>query len=333
LSLNPYATLGSFLALLPAAAVFLVVSRFNLQQQVRLVYIILVAAAGGAILGALQKASGGDGIWSVLSTPHAANGPGLFVNRNHQAAFLLLAMPLAAAASRVRASTHPGFPGWLIALGLLAVYAGGVVATTSRMGLALLPLAAFLSILILFPFRLTVARFGLTVVAVVLIGFGMWQTSGVRAVLRRPFENDIRFEYWSDAWIAAQRFWSSGSGFGTFQEVYAAFENLNIVVEAYPYNAHNDYLELAIEGGILAVSLVLVGLIVLAYHLLQLSKQESLVKVCGLGAMSGVLLVLINSTVDYPLRMPALMTVFALLCSLGVQTPSLSSPVRSRSAL
>jgi O-antigen ligase len=149
----------------------------------------------------------------------------------------------------------------------------------------------------------------------------------------RSFEDDIRFEYWNDTWIAAQRFWPSGSGFSTFQEVYAAFENLNIVGETYPYNAHNDYLELAVEGGVLAVSLVLAGLAVLSYQLLRLTKQEALVKVCGLGAMSGVLLVLLNSTVDYPLRMPALMTVFALLCSLGVQTRSLGSPDRLRSAL
>jgi O-antigen ligase len=201
------------------------------------------------------------------------------------------------------------------------------------MGLALLPLAAFLSILILFPFRLTVARFGLAVVAVALVGMGMWRTSGVRAVLRRSFEDDIRFEYWNDAWIAAQRFWPSGSGFGTFQEVYAAFENLNIVGEAYPYNAHNDYLELAIEGGISAAVLVFAGLVVLAFHFLRLRKQETLVKICGLGALSGILLVLLNSTVDYPLRMPALMTVFAVLCALGVQAGARGSSNRLRHTL
>ena len=321
-SLDPHATLVAWLSLLPAATVFLLASRLPPAEQRRLVGIAIGAALLSALLGAVQKASGGVGPAILFPSDHSANGPGLFVDRNHQACFMLMAMPLAAGVARSGAARAQS-PVRLIALGLVVVLGAATVATTSRMGILLLPLAALAAVLILFPPRMTMVRMALPLAGLALAAWGALQSSGVRAVLDRFAAHDVRFDYWADTWIGIRQAWPIGTGFGSFQDVYPSLENLDIVGTAIVYNAHNDFLQLLLEGG-LAALLLMLGFLVLIVILAIRVWRTPLPP--GVGAMkaaafAAILLLLLSSISEYPLRMFSILILFALLSAILAAAP------------
>ncbi|NNF79023.1 MAG: hypothetical protein HKN05_13425, partial [Rhizobiales bacterium] len=99
-----------------------------------------------------------------------------------------------------------------------------------------------------------------------------------------------------------------GVGFGNFQLIYPSYETATIIVSQYVNHAHNDYLELFLEGSVFA------GLLILAYFVLVIRQ-------CFTGhlvdmqkaAVIGIIFVSIHSMVDYPLRTLGLGIVFAVL--------------------
>lgn len=318
ISLHAYATWSSLLALLPAAALFLVASRLSGQEQIRLLHLLLVVAVVSAILGIVQKSSGGAGIAALFPSAHSPHGPGLFANRNHQAALMNLCIPVAAGVLTAQPLARASW-GRTLALAAMILFAGAVVATTSRMGLAVLPVALIAALLIMFPIsRANVRRnIALGLVGLVAAGAAALQSSGVQAVLQRFAGTEIRLEYWADTALAIEAFWPLGSGFGTFQDVFQAFENLNSVNPAFPFNAHNDYLEMALEGGAPALALLALFFVWLALRTKSLAApaREERRPLIGV-ALAAILVLLLHSIVDYPLRTFTLMTAFSLMCAI-----------------
>lgn len=331
MSLNPHATLGSGLALIPAIAIFLVASRLPVEDQRRLLTICVAAALFGALLGALQKAMGA-GVLVPWMTGHGGSGPGLFVNRNHQAAFLLAAIPSAAALA-----TRPEWPlppalARLVGAGAVLLLGAGAIATTSRMGILLLPLAVLMSVMLLVPGILTIRRALLTLAALALLALIVLRSSGVGVILGRFTGGDVRLDYWTDTWLAIGQFWPWGSGFGTFADVFPSVENLNVIVRARAYNAHNDYLELLLEGGLPALALMAGFLALLAIHAWRIRGAPRFQASLKVAAMMGMALILLHSLVDYPLRMFAVSAMFALFLAVLVAPAATDRRGREASA-
>lgn len=109
-----------------------------------------------------------------------------------------------------------------------------------------------------------------------------------------------------------------GSGLGTFVPVYGMYETPQTLGAGLINYAHNDWLQLWLEGGIGAA--VLLGLFCLWYFARTVHVWRwggnTLDDLLPRAASLVVALLLIHSLVDYPLRSTALMCVFALACGL-----------------
>ena len=102
--------------------------------------------------------------------------------------------------------------------------------------------------------------------------------------------------------------WATGVGFGNFQKAYQIYEKEEMIFKQYVNHAHNEYLEIAFEGGALAV-LLMTFYFVMLFMALTKVRRDPLQK----AAFLSVSFLLIHSLVDYPLRTEALAMTFAFM--------------------
>jgi O-antigen ligase len=334
-SLWPEGTRRALLGMLPGAAMLITALYLPWSARLTLVKTAVGFAIVAVALGALQLASGhGEGVTPYM-TDHIGYPVGFFVNRNHQAAFLNVAIVLAAgvaAAQRRSESLQPAAP-W-VAVALMGLFALGVVATTSRMGLTVLPIAIAFALLILLHRRLS-----RQMIAAVLIGVAALAVTALRSPLlertldRFSAEPDERYLFWQDTMWALPHYLPFGAGMGSFIPVYRAAESLNHVGARIVNNAHNDYLEVLLDGGIPAmiVAALFAGfLLFTAFQLLKRSSRRPERQVVW-ASLAAIVLLLLHSVVDYPLRTSALSALLGMLVGL-LCTPAAEPQAQARVA-
>jgi O-antigen ligase len=121
--------------------------------------------------------------------------------------------------------------------------------------------------------------------------------------------------------------WLFGVGYGAFETAFQHYEYQDALQVYYVNHAHNDFLEVAFEGGVLGM--LILGLYVLA--LLWRTLQIGSLPLQRLASLS-ILMVLVHATVDYPLRTMAVAMVFAFFNALlfSDAMPELSPSGRKR---
>ncbi|RUU43131.1 O-antigen ligase domain-containing protein, partial [Mesorhizobium sp. M6A.T.Ca.TU.002.02.2.1] len=102
--------------------------------------------------------------------------------------------------------------------------------------------------------------------------------------------------------------WATGVGFGNFQKAYQIYEKEEMIFKQYVNHAHNEYLEIAFEGGALAILLMVLYFVILLMAFTRI-RRDPLQK----AAFLSVSFLLIHSLVDYPLRTEALAMTFAFM--------------------
>jgi O-antigen ligase len=137
---------------------------------------------------------------------------------------------------------------------------------------------------------------------------------------------ESRREMWSTTARAAADFLPFGSGIGSFRRVYFTYENPSEVGRTIVNNAHNDYLEITLEAGLLGLALALALIFWWFRRVRGLWGPTGRDRFAMAAAVaSGALL--LHSLVDYPLRMPALSAIMAACLAL------LASSFRGQSKL
>jgi O-antigen ligase len=219
--------------------------------------------------------------------------------------------------------------GWIAFAGVLAVLAFAVVLTASRTGIALLPLvlagvalmwlqlAPGRSLRRLVPALAALAAVPLVAFAALLAG----NTALGKIAERFIFSDDPRRELWRDAWFAIGQAWPFGVGVGDAQPALIAAERLEVLDPTFPNRAHNDYLELALESGLLGLVLlaaIAALLAAAAWRSWRERPDERHLTVLG-GAI--VLVTALHSFVDYPLRSMALACLMGTGAGLLIGTP------------
>ncbi|WP_298744265.1 O-antigen ligase family protein [uncultured Brevundimonas sp.] len=321
LSLTPDRTWGSVLALAPPAAFFLAMLSLSPAQREQMVQLCIAAAIAGILLGAAQLASGGDNLylWNV----GAGQVRGFFANRNHLASYLLVTLPFAVifGAATLRRRDRRTSALWFGALfaGLVVV---ALAAIRSRAGITLFTPVMVVSLLAAWiaagrgrpgpGLLVLVGSIGaaLTVVAVLALPpiLARFDTGGAP---------EVRFERWPLIAETAQTYLPLGSGMGSFDAVYRSVEPLEELDSTFFNQAHNEYLETWLEAGWLGIGVILAFLVWYARRCWSAwkappSRERDLQRAASIGI--GVLL--LHSTVDYPLRTITLAVIFALCCGL-----------------
>jgi O-antigen ligase len=326
LSLVPGLTLHSALALIVPITVFLSWLTLTSSERKLGLIAILAAVLAGLMLGVVQMAGGGQTTGYLYQNTNLGSLVGFFSNRNHEASLLLCTLPIAAAlmaksdSRKIRGAVFA-----IVGLGVAIAIILALAAVRSRAGILLagpVLLASFAVALSSSQTRFS--RNGIILAAIILCAIAIIVPFGLGPILAR-FEtslvDDLRFAVAPDIWQAARGYFPWGSGLGSFDNVYRTFEHLNRVSYEFLNHAHDDYLELALEVGALAIiPLLLFG----AWWLIQTRSiwlsREPMDRAYSRAAWTMVTILLIHSAFDYPLRTLALASLFGFSCALMMRS-------------
>lgn len=322
MTLDPDATAAAAASVLPALAMLNGVRAADYRERHLLSLMVVIIAGAALVLGALQFGSRGADEFVLNASAHQAAAVGFFVNRNHNADFLLIALALGLALLRWDAFDRLGRWAGPAAIGGFVVVAIGLVLTGSRGGMALLvlstPALVWMSVRDQRRRLLIVAVITLAVLA---LGAALFTASPVvRAALSRfaGTASDPRFMFMPDVLVVLRQFQPWGSGFGTFVPVFNTVEQLAIVTPFQVVHAHNDYVEVVLEGGVPGALLIAAGKIVLAWAAVRilLRARGGRPDWLALASLVGAAVIALHSLGDYPLRMLSMMTLFGMLAGL-----------------
>jgi O-antigen ligase len=111
-----------------------------------------------------------------------------------------------------------------------------------------------------------------------------------------------------------------GSGFGSFEDLYRTVEPVQLLSNRYLNQAHNDWAQILIEGGLPALLLLLVVLAWAVRRAVQVYRAApGSSRDLALLALIVLTMLGLASIVDYPLRTPA-MAVFAITLVAAVES-------------
>jgi O-antigen ligase len=319
-SQSPYDTLAAATTLLPPLAVLVAMLRLRSWSAGWMFGAIVIAAAISIVVGVLQT-SGGSDSWYFYRRTNIGVAVGTFANGNHFATLMLVILPVLAALVSGRWRSQSKAPERALTLALAATSAAVVAIGIFINGSAAMlligpPVVAATVLLAARPsqrqVRLGLAAIGLLLAigaaAIVFVGRDLpgWGTEA---------SIETRSEFWSKSLRAAEDQFPTGSGFGTFQQTYRRYEDPGAVDRFYVNHAHNDFLEIAVEGGIAAIALLLVFLFwwLGRARAAWLSPNATVAQRAASIASGAIIL---HSAFDYPLRTAAIAAVMAACLAL-----------------
>lgn len=343
LALSPGRAIHSLLDLLVPLAVVLLVGRTSDQDLRQLPLRLLAFLAVAAVFGVLQLL-GGEGAPYFHRITNTGAAVGFFANRNHHAVFLALYWPLLLwfiHGRNDRAGSHAAT--LLGVLGGVAVMLA-IMATGSRAGLAIGGVSFLATGVLLYRMRTAsvgtesagnIVRLTLIASIVATIGGAVAMLIFGDSFMDRLDQSDVV----ADLRIAVlptlnDMIWHYapfGGGFGSFEAAYKIAEPVNLLSLQYLNHAHNDYLELLIDGGLPALALLIGWAFILWRAARQGWSHEQTAPTdrVGIGASLMILAILAAaSLVDYPLRTPALAAMATLATVLLYRRPDVPSARR-----
>jgi hypothetical protein len=312
-----------------------VCERGGTGRLVRAVVFIGLAASMAAIVQRAQRIDLLYGVWRPLDIGARPYGP--FVNRNHLATWVMMACPLALgyllARSPQRDSPRDFSQRVADALKQLGTIRIWIVVAVCLMTLAVLlsgSRSGLIGLLCAFAISavLTRGRGTLAVRRWVLLQFALLAVVGLSfanydTLMRRLEESVTRAEegrgriaIWSDAVRLARDFPVTGTGAGTFGKAIHVYQTAE---PGYAIDqAHNHYLQLMAEGGawLLLPAALAAGLFLMLARS-SLSQDLSSDYFIRAGACAGIAGVLVQSTWETGLTMPANALLFAMLAAIA----------------
>ena len=333
-SLAPSRTLAALLSLAPPLLLLVMTSALRRRGQMALIRSIAVMAVATLVLGAVQLSTDNDNpahLYGVVEPMLV----GFQAYHNSTADVLLIAMMTGPILLRDLAERQivPDNPVLIrgIAGAIIALLALGVVLTASRMGIFLLPIPLLASAWILRPWlkiswRAVVVSLGGALLLAV-IGFVLARGNPVLGsiIARFDFAQELRPQLWRDGFYVAQKYFPFGVGMGDFVPALIADERLEVIWPSLPNRAHNDFLELACEAGILGIG-ALSAISLILTKAIRRSLRERSGQSLPLVIFAGTALIILalHSLVDYPFRSMALACLGAVCAGL-LLTPQLAS--------
>lgn len=328
-ALSPDATAYALLCLTPAfVMMWLSASLDQLERELAVMW-LLGASTVMALIGFAQAT---DTLSiSMYDVYHQTVATGLFASRNNFADLMIIVTPLTCAMLNVWRRRYGKGAAEFILHALLVIYFFATVASASRAGLVIFSLVLLLSYFFSTPLPLRL-RFVVIVSPLAVLGsllFSLLPLTGALKVLADRFsgEEDARWEIWRNSWHAARAYWPYGAGLGNFRLAYEQFEPLQSVIPLYINAAHNEYLQLVIELGVVGVLLALVAT---GYIIIKaITNRKNPLVVFAIVSLTGMMG---HALVDYPFRMIGINLLIAFLVVLSI-TPPVKTSRRHQSSM
>jgi O-antigen ligase len=340
LSIAPALTLVG-LVLFTANALFVLGSArlFSIRGARRVADAIAVVGVAMALVAIIQKPIFTGKIYGFW-TPFGAGNPfGPFVNRNHFAGWMMMALPvtlglICGGSARAMRGVKPNWRDRLLWFSSsdgtrLILYAfGGIVMalslvlTMSRSGIS----ALAVSIAITGAFvvrRQRTTRRAVTIGYLCLLVVVVVAWAGADAIASQFSQGgwsefDNRRGAWTDAIDIASRFPATGTGLNTYGVATLFYQQHDLA--KYFSAAHNDYLQLAAEGGLLLTIPAAACFVAFIVAVRRRFVEETSVRTYWLrvGAVTGLTAIALQETVDFSLQMPGNAALFAVVCAIAL---------------
>ena len=334
LTLDPFST-KIFLIRLVQYTIFLMAALTFVDSEFRFrraVSVLLIFGGLIAFVGIMQKLASPEAIYGVRK--HSGAIPfGPYVNSHHFASLMVLISGVGVAhllGNGVKQQTKLLVG---IAVGLMAIAApftgsrGGVLAYLAMICVAVL--AWFYGRRSeerssVFPLIAGGAVFGLIVIG------SLFYLGGESSVLRGfGIENqsaDIssgRYHFWSVAWKIFLANPILGAGMDAFGVAFTRFDTQSGIYRV--EQAHNDYLQMLADGGLVGFSLAIAFVFILVKRAVKRIREESdpFLRTTIIGGLAGCVGILVHSIFDFPLRTVG--NAFVFLLVIGVMLAPVSS--------
>ncbi len=323
-----------------------------------------------AFVSMLQKAAAPDSLFWLRKKEYGYSSFGPWVYKNQYAGFMVMLCPLVLALfllhrpitdhdesfrerllhlfSGTGANLH-----LLFGFGVIVVMAS-VLLAQSRGGLLSLVFALLLFFLLLARSQRKIQTWTLLFLFVGLLAAGGWFSWGaIMAKFDQAIDlsegtlQNARFSIWNDTIKIVPDFLVTGTGFGTFIDI---FPNYKSFADSLIYDhAHNDYLELLTDGGLVGFILAAWFVVIVLWKGWQkiFSRHERFSVLIAIASFSGIAGLLFFSLTDFNLHNWANGLYFFFLCGLLVSAghtrqhyrkrptllPSVASPAKVRIAI
>jgi len=348
ISMAPAFTWNSLLALCVPLGAMLIAGTLPAGERIRIWWIVWACALASAAFGMLQFMAGPRSAFYLFRITNEGALVGLFANRNHHA--VLLAIGILAAGWLIANEVTRRNPKPLLVpalIGSIVTFLLLIFAIGSRTGLVCgIGSALLVYLMIRRSYRFEpklinqargkkavrqaaearserLKRIFLATIPFLLIGaltalfYLSDRGNSVTRLLESDTAADGRVQTLAPILSLLKEHWLLGSGFGSFARVYQIIEPDALLQEAYLNQAHNDWLQLPIEGGVPGALIFILGIAWIFFHLIRSSRDRLARKDANasetwiLAAAFAVLAA--GSITDYPLRAPSMAMVAMFL--------------------
>lgn len=337
LSLAPTRTTNSLASTIVPLTALLAGAALPSERPKLLLVVIGIGLISG-LIGLLQLVGDETRALYFYRVTVVGQAVGLLANNNHAGVLSALTMLVIAhvASERARGAATPGGTLLLGAAFIFALVCALTAASrAATIGAAFSLIASVLIVgcdaLRVQPGRsINVARLRrIALASITAIGsiiafvlFTFWHDLSVFDRLsQQSLIEDLRYQLLPVLRHMAETFLFFGSGFGSFQDVYRIFEPTVLLTPKYINQAHNDWLQLVIEGGVPALLLVAATVSWIIRQIVRSASQgdKSFTRFLFWGAAFGLLA--FASAVDYPLRTPLFQVIVIwLILVLGAES-------------
>jgi O-antigen ligase len=292
-----------------------------------------------AAVGMMQHLTAPGLMYWAWPTPRGVRPFGPFMNHSDFASWLIMALPLIAGytLARIQSREHTSAPRrihidastiWLVVA--LCLVAASLVVGLSRSGLigGVAGLAVFAWLASRRMPRRTRATF---LFAHLLVIFVAAAYANPRAFSSRISETIAlglgpRRAVWHETWPMVRDFWATGVGAGAYQQAMVVYQQSPRVF--YFNHAHNEYLQLVAEGGLLVAIPLLCALAAAVSRIrARLTADHSAAFSIRAGAVGGLVAIAVQSIWETGLRIPANGLLFAVLAAIAIAEPPASPAI------
>jgi O-antigen ligase len=303
-----------------------------------------------ALIGIVQKSLSNRYLYGFWDIGPWRSPFGPFVNKNHFAGWMLMTLPLTLAllVAGIDQGMRDVKTGWrhrvlwfaseeanrlILLAGAAALMALSLMLTMSRSGIS----AFVLSILVTAWFVARTVRsrgrriVAATALAVLLVMAVVWTGPSVVAshfAAADWGEFNNRKGAWVDGWTVVRDFPLVGTGLNTYWAASLFYQKHELA--SFFAQAHNDYLQLAAEGGLLLTLPALACLLIFVRDVRRamLDQDGGTARWMRAGAVTSLIAVAFQETVEFSLQMPGNAALFAIVCAIALHR----SPATSGSA-
>lgn len=327
LSLDPPATRRSLLLVVTCLAIAYASACLGRRSMLQLLGAFAIVATAEALIGLVQLGYAGALTFSYSGHNRAT---GTFVNKNHFATMLAMALPLLLLRATGQFTffvphmeSGPMGRAWWGAAS--AVVVAGLIASTSRAGLIAAGVSSTLACYFIWRRKRTVSRPAMIVgIALAVFALAVSWLTGIRRLIESVVGSGAADGFASRAqmngqtWDGIVSLFPFGSGIGSYAIVFPRFQTPPLT--GFVEYAHNDYLQLLFEGGAGGL-IVLVLLAAAAWFAVKLTihlgDREARIAP-GAGCLLGALAFAIHAGFDFPAHIPALAILATMLFAAAI---------------